>query len=194
MPWWKFWAEDDPDGSKTDYYDEGVALVRQERFHDALTSFRLALRDKPNDPATYEQIAVVYTHIGLIDEAIRSYREALEIRPRSPSAHYGVAFLLLREGSTEAAVDHLKKFLSSDQANWDEDRHVQYAQTTLANLIGERPESGEKTAADEAAAQAPAEDPADEAATQDPAEDPADEAATQDPPASGEESEEPTGG
>jgi Flp pilus assembly protein TadD len=185
MPWWKFWAEDDPDGNRPDYYDEGVALVRQERFHDALTSFRLALRDKPDDPATLEQIAVVYTHIGLIDEAIRSYREALEIRPGSPSAHYGIAFLLLREGATDAAVDHLKKFLSSDRANWDEDRHVQYAQTTLANLIGERPESRDRTAAERPPAEAPSEDPVE--AADEPVK-PADEAA------SGEETGEPAGG
>lgn len=137
MPWWKFWAKDEASSEGPDYYEEGVALVRQERYHDALTSFRLALRNKPNDPATIEQMAVVYTRIGLSEEAIRSYREALRLRPKSPSAHYGLAFLLLREGEEAGAIQHLERFLATEQSGWEEDRHVIHARSTLAKLTGE---------------------------------------------------------
>ncbi len=134
MPWWKFWATREEDSP--DYYEEGVSLVRQERFHDALTSFQLALRERPNDPATFEQLATVYTRTNQPQEAIKAYRKALEIRPRSPSAHYGIAFLLLRSGDREAAETHLRTFLASEQANWDEDPHVQHARSTLQRLMG----------------------------------------------------------
>lgn len=133
MSWWKFW---EIRRTGTDYYEEGVALLRQELFHDALTSFRLALREEPGDPATMEQMAVAYTQIGLTEEAIRSYREALRLRPGSPSAHYGVAFLLLKEGQSELAADHLETYLSSDAAAWEEDRHVKHARDTLERLRG----------------------------------------------------------
>jgi Flp pilus assembly protein TadD len=136
MPWWKFWAQDGEGAGKPDYYEEGVSLVRQERFHDALTSFQLALRNKPNDPATLEQLATVYTRTNQPMEAIRAYQKALEIRPRSPSAHYGIAFLLLRSGDREAAETHLRTFLASEQANRDEDPHVQHARSTLQRLMG----------------------------------------------------------
>ncbi len=135
MPWWKFWAKDEGK-AKPDYYEEGVSLVRQERFHDALTSFQLALREKPNDPATLEQLATVYTRTNQSMEAIRAYQKALEIRPRSPSAHYGIAFLLLRNGDREGAERHLRTFLASEQAGWDEDPHVQHARSTLQRLMG----------------------------------------------------------
>ena len=70
MGWWKIWARN---GSvTTDFYEEGVVLARKELHHDALTSFRLALKQKPHDPATLEQIAVAYTHIGLHDQAVRA--------------------------------------------------------------------------------------------------------------------------
>lgn len=136
MPWWKFWATDEGGTGKPDYYEEGVALIRQERFHDALTSFQLALREKPNDPATLERLATVYTRTNQPMEAIRAYQKALEIRPRSPSAHYGIAFLLLRGGDREAAEAHLRTFLSSERADRDDDPQVQHARSTLQRLMG----------------------------------------------------------
>ncbi len=133
MPWWKF-REKRGSTAGPDYYEEGVALVRQELYHEALTSFRLALRAKPDDRATIEQMAVVYTHIGLTDEAIKSYRDALRLRPDSPSAHYGLAFLLLKEGDTESARTHLEAFLETEPVGWDEDRHVKHARETLERI------------------------------------------------------------
>ena len=74
MVWWKIWDKNgEGNGGYPDYYEEGVELSRQELYHDALTSFRLALKHRPQDPATLEQMAVVYTHISLYDDAVRQY-------------------------------------------------------------------------------------------------------------------------
>lgn len=132
MAWWKFWERGSP--SEPDYYEEGVGLVARELYHDALTSFRLALRQKPDDAATHEQMAVAYTHIGVPDEAIRSYRKALAIRPASTSAHYGLAFLLLKSGDEEGAVRHLRAFLSHARPGREEARHLEHARRTLERL------------------------------------------------------------
>lgn len=135
MPWWKFWAKEDA-RSAPDYYEEGVALAGQERYHEALTSFRLALRERPEDAATLEQMAVIYTHIGLPEEAIKLYRSALEISPRSPSAHYGIAFLLLRRGAEVEAAEHLRRFLAlgAGDMGQETEKHVRHARETLARL------------------------------------------------------------
>ncbi len=133
MAWWKFW-EKGKNGSAPDYYEEGVELMRSELYHDALTSFRLALRERAEDAATLEQMAVAYTHIGLVDEAVRAYRDALEIRPASPSAHYGLAFLLLKGGRAVEASVHLRAFLERARPDREEERHIQHARRTLARL------------------------------------------------------------
>lgn len=135
MPWWKFWEREEAEREALDYYEEGVALARQERYHEALTSFRLALRERPDDPATLEQMAVVYTHIGLLDEAVKLYRRALSRRPGSASAHYGIAFLLLRRGGEEEAAEHLRRFLALGDPDGAE-KHVRHARETLAQLTG----------------------------------------------------------
>jgi len=116
-----------------DYYEEGVQLARQGMYHDALTSFRLALKERPTDPATLEQIAVVYTHIGLAEEAVRAYGTALELRPGSPSAHYGLAFLLLKAGAHREAMEHLEAFLANARAP-EETKHLEHARRTLERL------------------------------------------------------------
>lgn len=120
-----------------DYYEEGAALLQAEKFHEALTSFRLALRETPNDTDVLQQIAVTYTRIGMTDEAVKTYRRVLELKPHASGAHYGLAFLLLQQGSQDAAVAHLRAFLARPPAAPNAARHVAHARQTLAEITGE---------------------------------------------------------
>lgn len=123
--------------SAPDYYEEGTILLRAEKFHEALTSFRLALRDRPNDTDVLQQIAVTYTRIGMTDEAVRTYRRVLELKPHASGALYGLAFLLLQQGATDDAVAHLRSFLARPPTAPNAQRHVAHARQTLAELTGE---------------------------------------------------------
>ena len=135
MPWWSFlMASRERDAGKPDYYQEGLGLAGQERFHEALTSLRLALRERPGDVATLEQMAVVYTRMGMTDEAIKMYQRALEKKPRSAGAHYGIAFLYLNRGRATETAFHLEEFLRVGDTIPDSDRHVEHARATLAEL------------------------------------------------------------
>lgn len=136
MAWWRnliSGRSEEPSGD-TDYYQEGAELLSDEKYHEALTSFRLALRENPNDTDVLQQIAVTYTHIGMTDEAMRTYRRVLELQPGSPGAHYGLAFLLLQRGSREDGVAHLKAFLSDPPPFSEAQRHIEHARRTLAEL------------------------------------------------------------
>lgn len=139
MSWWKHLISgrsDDPT-QNTDYYREGTDLLREEKFHEALTSFRLALREKPNDTDVMQQIAVTYTHIGMTDEAIRQYRRVLEVLPEAAGAHYGLAFLLLQRGHVDDGVAHLRAFLTHPPHFEEAARHVAHARAKLIELTGE---------------------------------------------------------
>jgi Flp pilus assembly protein TadD len=139
MSWWRNLmsgpSSSEPHGP--DYYEEGVNLLREEKHHEALTSFRLALRESPNDTDVLQQIAVTYTHIGMTDEAVRTYRRVLELKPHASGAHYGLAFLLLQRGNADEAVAHLRAFLARPPRTPGAERHVAHARRTLAELTGE---------------------------------------------------------
>lgn len=145
MSWWRKLVSGNSDDSprETDYYKEGTDLLREEKFHEALTSFRLALRENPNDTDVLQQIAVTYTHIGMTDEAIRTYRRVLEVKPHAAGAHYGLAFLLLQRGTVDDGVAHLRAFLAHPPSLAEASRHIKHARATLAELTGEADPLGE---------------------------------------------------
>lgn len=143
MSWWKkiFRAETE---EEVDYYEEGLSLLRVGKYHEALTSFRLALRESPGDAATLQQMAIAYTRIGMTDEAIKTYRRVLELDARAMGAHYGLAFLLLRENQRDEAAEHLRAFLASPPSGEEAGRHVAHAKETLAEIEGQTT-AGEST-------------------------------------------------
>lgn len=135
MSWWKFWGDEQEESP--DYYAEGVALAGQERFHEALTHFRLALREDPDDAATHAQMGAAYTRIGMREEAVKAYRKALELDGRHAASHYGIAFLLKERGRDEEAAAHLEAFLEAAPEEDVPERQLQHARGTLERLRSE---------------------------------------------------------
>jgi len=119
---------------RVDYLSEAIALERQGDFDAALTSYRLALRDHPNDPKILQNIAIAFSRTGRLEEAIRSYRRALEVAPELSGAHYGLAFLLLKRGDRAGALSHLDSFLAKPRPNEEMQQYVRHAEQTLAAL------------------------------------------------------------
>ncbi|HUO52238.1 MAG TPA: tetratricopeptide repeat protein [Gemmatimonadaceae bacterium] len=117
-----------------DYLGEALALERQGNYDAALTSYRLALRDFPNDPKIVTNLAIACTRTGRVDEALRSYKRALEIDPRHSGAHYGLAFLLLKRGDMAGAETHLRAFLEHPPKGEDAAQWIAHAEQTLARM------------------------------------------------------------
>lgn len=136
MAFWKKLLGSDDD-QRVDYYDEGVSLLDDGKFHEALTSFRLALKAAPGDAVVLQQIAICYTRIGMVDEAAKTYRHVLQKDPGSSGAHYGLAFILLRSEQPSEAIPHLEAFLSGAPHDEDASAHIEHARWTLAQLRGE---------------------------------------------------------
>jgi len=126
---------------RLDYLNEALALERQGDFDAALTSYRLALRDQPNDARILQNMAIAFSKIGRVDDAIRHYRRALELDPVLPGAHYGLAFLLLKRGDPDGATQHLKAFLAQPPKGPDAQRWLEHATRTLQDLGRGAPEA-----------------------------------------------------
>jgi tetratricopeptide (TPR) repeat protein len=128
-----------PPAENLDYLNEALALERQGDYDAALTSYRLALRQRPNNHKVIQNMAIAYSKLGQMDEAVRCYRRALAIEPRLSGAHYGLAFLLLRRGDISDAAFHLEAFLMDPPRSPEAERWVKHAQKTLDEMKGAGP-------------------------------------------------------
>ena len=147
MSWWSRLtggkSDGDPKPKRLDYLSEAMALERQGDYDAALTSYRLALRDRPNDTKILQNMAIGFTKTNRPDEAIRCYRTALEFAPNLSGAHYGLAFLLLKRGDRPGAEKHLDAFLLKPPTGPEAERWVRHAEETLGGLRNNEPVSGE---------------------------------------------------
>lgn len=119
---------------RLDYLHEALVLERQGDFDAAVTSYRLALRERPDDLKVLQNLAIALSRIGRVEEAVRAYRKALEIDPLLSGAHYGIAFLLIKRGDPQFAMKHLRAFLAHPPEGPDAARWIAHAQTTLDQL------------------------------------------------------------
>jgi Flp pilus assembly protein TadD len=145
MSWWSRLiggkSESELKPQRLDYLAEALALERQGDYDAALTSYRLALRDKPDDPRVLQNMAIAFSRTGRLDEAVRCYRHALEYDADLAGAHYGLAFLLIKRGDTDAAVFHLESFLARPPRGPEADRWIAHASDTLEVLRNAREEA-----------------------------------------------------
>ena len=104
----------------TDFLKEALDLESRGDFANALTSYRLALRERPDDLRVLQNIAIAFSKTSQPEEAIRTYRRALQLAPDLAGAHYGLAFLLLKRGDTAHAGMHLEAYLAHTTAMDDD--------------------------------------------------------------------------
>lgn len=138
MSWWSRLLGGKSGGSprpqRLDYLSEAMALERQGDYDAALTSYRLALRDHPNDTKILQNMAIAFTKTNRPEEAIRCYRNALDFAPHLSGAHYGLAFLLLKRGDRAGAEKHFEAFLAKPPSSLEAARWVRHAESTLQTL------------------------------------------------------------
>src|SRR2546426_861757 len=91
---------------RLDYLNEALALERQGDYEAALTSYRLALRDHPNDARILQNMAIAFTKTRRLDEAIRHYRRALELDNGLAGAPPRPPLPLVERGGPPRATPH----------------------------------------------------------------------------------------
>src|SRR5439155_16137375 len=127
---------DELNPQRLDYLNEALALERQGDLDAAIVSYRLALRDHPNDPRILQNLAIAESRTGKLEDAVRHYRRALELDTLLAGAHYGLAFLLLRRGELAGAAKHLHAFLENPPRGPEGQRWIEHAELALQGIEG----------------------------------------------------------
>ncbi|MBI4594526.1 MAG: tetratricopeptide repeat protein, partial [Candidatus Rokubacteria bacterium] len=93
------------------HYNLGNALLREQRFAEAIARYRRSLEIEPVQPLAYFNLGNALASQGNVNEAIEHYRVSLTIDPAQAAAHYRLGNLLLRQREHEAAADHFRRAL-----------------------------------------------------------------------------------
>lgn len=108
-----------PESKDTSLFDQGMQLVRAERFEDARKLFERLARDRSDDPEVLNMLAYTQRKTGKLDEALVNYHRALELRPDFPQAreYLGEAYL-------QAALREVEKLRGYGDAGQEQMRQL----------------------------------------------------------------------
>lgn len=87
----------------------GNALAGQNKFKEAVASFRKALHIDPSVAELHFNIGILLTNLSRADEAISSYKKTLSLKPSFTDAHYNLGAALQAKGQFKQAATSYKK-------------------------------------------------------------------------------------
>ncbi|HLJ94023.1 MAG TPA: tetratricopeptide repeat protein [Gemmataceae bacterium] len=90
--------------SAEEWNNQGVSFVSQGRVEEALSSFREAIRLRPDLAEGHSNLGKLLARQGRLDEAIAALRRAIELRPELFDAHFSLGNALREKGLLEEAA------------------------------------------------------------------------------------------
>jgi Flp pilus assembly protein TadD len=92
--------------------EQGNALMKRNRFEEAIGAYRLALINRPRYFEAQVNIGAALQGVGRLEEARAAYEAALAIRPDFPEALNNLATVLRPQKRTEEAIAACRRALS----------------------------------------------------------------------------------
>jgi tetratricopeptide (TPR) repeat protein len=89
--------------------DEGVALIREGRFAEALAKLEQAHRSAPRNATIENLMGITETQLGHIAEAGNHYRNAIRLDPAQAAPHRNLGFNLLSQKDYAGAEPELRE-------------------------------------------------------------------------------------
>ena len=84
----------------------GTALIRMERYPEALPWFEKALDERPEDTDALQGYGVALAEVDRLEEAVAAWQQALELDTQSEHLHENLARALSRLGRRSEAREH----------------------------------------------------------------------------------------
>ena len=98
------------------YISEGLAQLNKDNYGAAISSFKEALRVRPDYAWVHSNLGDAYNFNGQYDAAISSFKEALRLRPNFAKAHYGLGVAYISAGNNGEALEEYETLKELDHA------------------------------------------------------------------------------
>jgi len=93
-------------------FDQGLAAWQKADYPLAAEKFEKAVADYPQYDSAYNNLGVMYAHLGQNDKAMAAFKRSVELNDKNADADRNLARLLIRQKDYPPAEDLLKKSLA----------------------------------------------------------------------------------
>ena len=114
-----------------DYRIKGYAEQQKGNFDNALTYYTKALSLGPDNAVVYNDIGIIYDHLGILQRAEENYLKAIKVDPQYLPPYLNLAYLYRQQGDTQKAI---KYFYERVKRAGPDDPWAEKAKLELNNL------------------------------------------------------------
>lgn len=100
-----------PQNARKDF-DQGLAAWQKGAYQQAAEKFEKAVAEYPEYDTAYNNLGVMYAHLGQNDKSMAAFRRAVELNDKNGDADRNLARLLMRQNDYPRAEELLNKALA----------------------------------------------------------------------------------
>ncbi|MGD1808313.1 tetratricopeptide repeat-containing sulfotransferase family protein [Dapis sp. BLCC M126] len=100
------------------YYELGEKFLEQEKWEEAVTNYRQAIKLNPNFSWSYYKLGQALTQLQNWEQAIITYQKAIKLNPNFPWSYHHLGNALLQQEKWEEAVNAYQSFLQLNSDNY----------------------------------------------------------------------------
>ncbi len=92
-------------------YKKAISLIKNSNWKEAETILERLVKENPDKPDFYYDLAVVKKEQGKLDEALQLLKKAVQLKPLFPLAYKAMGIILAKQGKFNEAIAYLQKAL-----------------------------------------------------------------------------------
>ncbi|GEM_PF-4181337 len=95
-------------------YDKGYALLKDERYEEAVIAFKAALARGYRNEAVLKHLAFTYSELDDVPQAVATYKELMKLNPMSTDAYNNIGVMFAERNKYEKALSYFRQALDID--------------------------------------------------------------------------------
>jgi Flp pilus assembly protein TadD len=115
--------------------EEGLRLVREKRYADAVAKYQAVVASDPTKDFAWYQLASASRNAGDCERAVAAYRHYVELAPKRNEPYYGMGDCQMKLGDRAGALASLRRFVANAKpTDVTSGQYVEHAKALIATL------------------------------------------------------------